>query len=204
MTPSRALTFDAGPSRIRVLDVVSEQSSSTSLFAKKKGSTNTVSSKKIQVKLLKNIAGTGQAGDVVQVTPAFFNNRLRPTSLAKLITAEQVEEEQAANAAAELERDRIAQALKDRIESLELCLKRKVGPNGQLFGGVSPKIIMEELHDAIPDDFLTQKNVKIVTVTDESGKKIRGDIKGIGSFKASINLTKDYSATLNLDILAEE
>ena len=51
--------------------------------------------KKVQVKLLKHVAGTGQAGEVVMVTPAFFNNKLRPTKSAKIISDEDVESERA-------------------------------------------------------------------------------------------------------------
>lgn len=198
-TTARPLAFKQCASK--TLDSLSKPS--TALFSKKKGSASPASAKKIQVKLLKHVAGTGQAGEVVKVTPAFFNNRLRPTSLAKLISEEELEQEQTANAVARLEQDRVAQTMKDRIEALSFCLKRKVGPNGQLFGGVGPKVIMDELYDAIPDDFLTQKTVKIATLTDEHGKKIQGDIKSVGLFKASITLTSDYSATLDLKIEAE-
>jgi ribosomal protein L9 len=160
------------------------------------------------VKLLQNVPGTGQAGEVILVTPAFFNNKLLPTHLAKIISDEQVEQERQAKNAKEQADDARAVQLKAQIEALPaLVLRRKVGPNGQLFGGVGPKMIMDLLSSAIPDEFWTQqKGVKITAMMDavDGQKKIVGDIKTVGTYRANIALTKAHSATLSFVIAAEE
>jgi ribosomal protein L9 len=204
------LASPAGNRRGRALLVPSDRinkNQATALFSKKKGGAASTTAK-VQIKLLKNVPGTGQAGEVILVTPAFFNNKLLPTHLAKLISDAQVEQEQVAQIAKQQEADARAIQLKERIELLEpssLVMRRKVGPTGHLFGGVGPKMVMELLCAAVPDDFLTQqKNVKITAVMDADGQSIPGDIKSIGTFRATISLTKARSATLQFMIVAED
>jgi ribosomal protein L9 len=193
---------------------VTRPTTSSPLYSKKKsGSSSSAtasSTKKVQVKLLQNVPGTGQAGEVILVTSAFFNNKLLPTHLAKMISDEQVEQERQVKNAKEQATDARAVQLKAQIEALPpLVLRRKVGPNGHLFGGVGPKMIMDLLGSAIPDDFWTQqKGVKITAMMDtavaDGPTKITGDIKSVGTYRATIALTKAHSATLSFVIAAEE
>lgn len=70
----------------------SPSSSSTKLYARPKKIAGTKGGK-IQVKLLKTMPGTGNQGDVILVTPAFFENKLRKTNSAKKITDAEVKTE---------------------------------------------------------------------------------------------------------------
>ena len=152
--------------------------------------------------MLRHVAGTGQAGDVVLVTPAFYNNKLRPTQAAQIISDEQVQQEQAAAAAEAQEQLQTATTLQERLQALTLTLERKAGPDGQLFGGVGPKVIMEELKQVVVEDahFLDSKTVKITALLDHNGKKMRGDIKHVGRFAANVALAKDISAKFTIDV----
>jgi len=164
-----------------------------------------VSSKKIQVRLLKQVAGTGQKGDVVMVAPAFFQNKLRPSESAEMVSDEEVERERAEAAALEREYVATANSLKERIEGLDLTIARKAGPDGQLFGGIGPKTIIEELKKQLDnDDFLDGKGVKVSAILDGDGKKMRGDIKHAGTFKATISLAKDISAKFPIVVEPEQ
>jgi ribosomal protein L9 len=184
-------------------------------------STSTSTSKKIQVKLLKHMAGIGQAGDVVQVTPAFYQNKLRPTQSAVMVTEDQVNEERQRAKEQEEAFHRMALRLKDRFSSSinadegdsktpVLRLYRKAGPGGQLFGGIGPKTIVDELKLVLsaedkPNDeqFLDQKFVKITSITDESGKKLE-QIKHLGNaFVAKLTLIKDVSVDLIISVEVE-
>jgi large subunit ribosomal protein L9 len=187
------------------LNPVSPTSSSsiTRLSAKKKAAP--AAAKKIQVKLLKHVAGTGNAGDIIMVTPPFYNNKLRPTKLAELISDEQVELERSEAASAAAEREAKAKALKELIERTPLVLKRKAGPEGHLFGGINAKVIIEELKGSTGEaDFLSSKGVKVTALLDGEGKKMRGDIKELGSFQATLALTKEVSAKVELEVKSEE
>ena len=192
------------PQRSSVATADNVNNSNTALSAKKKTAAP-AASKKIQVKLLKHVAGTGQAGDVVLVTPPFFNNKLRPTKSATLISDEQVKMEKDEAALAEKERQTKAAAIKEQVEGSALVVTRKAGPDGQLFGGIGAKIIMEELKASTGEsDFLDSKPVKITQLMDDNGKKMRGDIKHTGSFTANLSLMKDVVAKVAIEVKAEE
>ena len=175
----------------------------SSLYAKKKKNAP-ASTKKVQVKLLKHVAGTGQAGDVVQVTPAFFNNKLRPNKSAEIISDEQVEEERSQAEENDILRKAKASELQERLTDTTITIKRKAGPDGQLFGGIGAKIIMNEILAEIQDDFLEGKGVKVTEVLDGNGKKIRGDIKHIGDFGARVALLNGVSAKLAVAVREED
>jgi large subunit ribosomal protein L9 len=175
----------------------------SALYAKKAAGPASTS-KKVQVKLLKHVAGTGQAGDVINVTPAFFNNKLRPTKAAVMISDDEVEKQNADSDAAAAETKAKATELQTKISEITLTISRKAGPEGQLFGGLSPKGVIQELQNLINDDFLNEKGVKIAELTDSNGSKIRGDLKRVGQFFAKIVLAKDISAKFSITIHAED
>jgi large subunit ribosomal protein L9 len=159
--------------------------------------------KKIQVKMLKYVEGTGHIGEIVMVTPAFFQNKLRPTVSAIMISDEEVEKERAELEAVEkIARDK-AEALKERLADLSISLNRKAGPDGHLFGGIGPKLIIEELGKNLDDDFLKSKSVKIVSITDAKGVELGGDIKHTGTYQVSLSLTKGIAAPFDIVVGAE-
>ena len=170
------------------------------LFAAKKAA------KKIQVKMLKSVPGTGQTGDIVQVTPAFFQNKLQPSRSAEVISDEEVKKEQSEKAAAKEQERQEATAIKDILDGTTINIERKAGPDGQLFGGIGPKVIMDELLNKLAghEEFLNRKGVKVVAVTDENGMKMRQDIKHTGEFGAQIALTSDISSTVKIAVKAQE
>ena len=94
--------------------------------------------------------------------------------------------------------------MQEKLGETTLVLSRKAGPDGQLFGGIGPKIVMAQLQDEIGDDYLGEKWVKVSEMLDEKGKKIRGDIKHTGDFGARISLKKDVSAKIKILVKAEE
>ena len=161
-------------------------------------------SKKIQVKMLKHVAGTGQAGEIVQVTPAFFSNKLLPSKSAEMISDEEVERQRLRSRAQEAEAITRASEIQSKISNKVFKIIRKSGPNGQLFGGVSAKCILAELQAALGDEFLRQKEVKILELLDVDGKKISGDIKHTGEYGVHLKLYKDINAKFGILVLPED
>jgi large subunit ribosomal protein L9 len=174
----------------------------TQLWAKKKRAP--AAAKKIQVKMTKHVAGTGSAGDVVLVTPAFFNNKLRPTQSAVIITDEEVAKEESEKQAQAQANNAAANKIKEQLEQedFSLAISKKAGPDGQLFGAVSPKAILEELQKTVNDDYLSQKRVKVTGVT-QDGTKHRGDIKHVGEYGVTLSLTKEISAKFPVKVQGE-
>jgi large subunit ribosomal protein L9 len=158
---------------------------------------------KIQVKLLKYVEGTGTVGDVVMVAPAFFENKLKRSNSAVLITDDEVTEQNAEEAASNKEKRAAALDMKQKIEVLELSITRKAGPEGHLFGGVGKKDILQELKDHFPKGALEGKQIKVVSVNEEEGKEVKGDIKVVGMFKSNIALLKDIKAEFIIEVKGE-
>jgi ribosomal protein L9 len=131
--------------------------SPTCLFGKKKkkmgGGGSSKSATKIQVKLLQHIAGTGQAGEVVLVNPIFFDNKLRPQKLARVITDEEVQQDLEKKQSQSDELLKQASAVKELIDDGEASSSyvlafrdNQTGPDGKkLFGGIGPKKLLESL-----------------------------------------------------------
>jgi large subunit ribosomal protein L9 len=182
---------------------------SVTTFSKRKGASGGASpssaTKKVQVKLLKYVAGIGQKGEIVRVSPSVLNNLLRPSQAALVITDEEVQKELFDTAAHEREVDRSASLLKNEIEEMTLSIVRKAGPDGKLFGGIGPKVIIDELKSKLGSSatLLDRKGVKILSIVDADGVKVQGDVKRVGPFGATIALTKDVSAKLQAEVRSE-
>jgi large subunit ribosomal protein L9 len=154
--------------------------------------------------MLKYVAGTGSVGDVVLVTPPYFQNKLRPQQSAEIISDDEVRQEQAEAAATEKATKLKANELKEKLDETTLTIQRTAGPDGQLFGGIGAKAVVDEIKlQLTDDDFLDHKGVKILAFNDDEGKKMRGDIKHTGSYGATIALTKDVSVKINIVVVAE-
>ena len=192
------------------------------------GSATTASSKKIQVKLLKHVAGTGQAGQVVLVSPAFYNNKLRPSKLAQKISDEQVCQEQQEQD--DIQREILQQATllqtkltrndekdkDDDDDDFVLVLSAKAGPVGQLFGGIGAKKILEELKRQVPDPYwdnaAAQKLIRIKSLfvaapegsNNQKDQKLRGDIKHVGDYVATLSLTLDIMVSIPIRIISQD
>lgn len=158
-------------------------------------------SAKIQVKLLEHIAGTGQSGDVILVNPVFFDNKLRPKKLARLITDEEVQKDLAEKQSKSDELKSQATAVQELLDeesdgkAYVLTFEdNQTGPDGKkLFGGIGPKKLMEALRkdskefDAYSKQFT--KQVSIIDIEEQEVVESSGD-----DGEESAKTYKDYSS----------
>jgi large subunit ribosomal protein L9 len=171
------------------------------LMAKKKKDTTVGKGSKVQVKLLKHVAGTGQAGEIIMVAPAFFTNKLQKTGSAKRISDEEVQKEMAEKDSLTKEQKANAMVVKKKLEEMKMSFSKKAGDEGHLFGSVGFKVILAELKKEFPQGCLDGKQVKITEIKNSDGKKVRGgDIKEVGEYSVSVSLLKDVSAKLELSV----
>jgi ribosomal protein L9 len=98
----------------------------------------------------------------------------------------------------------------DERSSSSVCgvaleMKRRAGPEGNLFGGVTPRMILDGLKARYPAGSWDGKLVKVTAVKDaESGNEIKTkDIKRIGDYTITVMLWKDIDVTFILSIAAE-
>lgn len=180
----------------------------TTLHAKKKKNSDkktsspTTKNGKLQVQMLKHVEGTGNIGDVILVAPAFFENKLRKTQSAKLISDAEVTEMRENREAALEQRRSAADKVASKMESATITFSKKAGPDGHLFGGIKTKDILAELQLTFPDDkdALSGKQVKVLSVTDEEGTALKHDIKTVGEFHAKVSLLTDVSVDVTVSV----
>ena len=141
--------------------------------------------------LLKDVKGTGKAGDVVKVSDGYARNMLIPKGLAKEATQGNVRNLEKQKAIAEEKRAEEKAAAQKKAEDLEkitLIVKSKGGENGKLFGSVTSMDIAKALQE--------QEGITI----DKKKIDIPGPIKQAGKSQAVIKLYQDVSAKITVDV----
>jgi len=169
---------------------------------KKKKSSNEGKGGKIQVKLTKNVPGTGVVGTVLMVAPAFFENKLKMTQSAVRITDEEVAGQNALKEEKDRAQKTTAIETKGKVEEIALSFEKKTGPDGRLFGSVTHKVILEELVTLLPKGSLGNKQVKIIAIESEDGGDVGRDIKSTGGYRAKIKLLDDISAEFAINVVS--
>lgn len=141
--------------------------------------------------LLKDVKGTGKAGDVVKVSDGYARNMLIPKGLAKEATQGNVRNLEKQKAIAEKKRAEekaAAQKKAEELEKITLIVKSKGGENGKLFGSVTSMDIAKALQE--------QEGITI----DKKKIDIPGPIKQAGKSQAVIKLYQDVSAKITVDV----
>jgi ribosomal protein L9 len=178
---------------------------------------------KIQIKMLTSVPNIGQAGDILFVSSAVFQNQLQKQKKARLISAEEValieaekqkEEEEATQKAIETKKmmeEKMFESLGEGCSTdqdicgVALTMKKKAGPEGNLFGGINPKMIMEELAKTFPNGHWEGKQVKLTDMKDSDGNDVKKkDIKQTGEYTCVVKLGSDVDVSFILSVLAEE
>lgn len=149
----------------------------------------------MKVLLIKDVKGTGKAGDIKEVKDGYGKNFLISKGLALHANDEVIanyKEEQKIKAAAEAQEIADAKELAEKIESTKLTIKHKVGANGHLIGSVTNK----EISEALESDFGIIIDKKAITLDNK--------IKGTGIFNVDCKLGHAVHATLKVDIIGVE
>ncbi len=104
----------------------------------------------MQVILKEDVHNLGKAGELVKVKPGFGRNYLIPQGKAIAATAanvKQIEHEKKIIAAKQAQLSKDAQAMADRLASVEVQVERQVGEEDKLFGSVTSRDIEAALKD---------------------------------------------------------
>ena len=150
----------------------------------------------MEVILKKDIENLGFLDDVVKVKAGYGRNYLIPNGLAVLATTSEKKILQENLKQKEQKNQKIIEeldAVKQKIESLELKIKSKVGEDQKLFGSVTTASIAAELKK---EDIDVEKKYIMI-----NGVNI---IKTIGSFSATIRLHRGLTANLSFEVVAEK
>ena len=148
----------------------------------------------MQVILREDIDKLGKIGDLVKVADGYARNFLVPGKKAIEATPKNLN---AMNHAKKMVSDRLRKLKKeaaadaDRIKSLSVTIKAKVGEEGKLFGSVTSMDIVEAMkaQGAVID--------KRKLVLDEP-------IKRLGDFTITVKLHSDVTADFKVSVIGEE
>ena len=138
------------------------------------------------------VKGFGEKNDIVEVKNGFGRNYLIPQGLATIAppSAIKMAEEnvrQAAHKQTKIKED--AQALAEKLTGVKVTVPTKAGSNGKIFGSVTAMQLAQSLVDR---GFDIDKR-KITTP----------EIKNIGEYKASIQLHKEISVEIDVEVVQE-
>lgn len=141
--------------------------------------------------LLKDVKGTGKAGEIVKVNDGYARNMLLPKGLAKEATQGNVRSLEKQKALAAEKREEQKAAAKKQaaeLEKLTVVIKSKGGENGKLFGSITSKDIADALEQ--------QENIKI----DKKKIDLASPIKQTGDAQVTVKLFPEVSAKLKVTV----
>lgn len=143
--------------------------------------------------LTQDVRNLGHKDDVVAVRPGYGRNYLIPQGMAKMATesamkmlAEDVK--QRAFKQDKIRKD--AEALSVKLDGVKVQLKAKTGTSGKIFGAVTTL----QVTNALKDLGIEVDRRKIV---------FSEEPKMLGSYKALINLHKEVTKEIEIDVVAE-
>ena len=147
----------------------------------------------MEVILREHVEHLGHRGEIVKVADGYARNYLLPRKLALLVTdgnRRQIERERAKFDAKEAEEQKVAQAIADRMASVEIVIARRVGETDALYGSVTASDIAEAL---------AAKGFDI----DRRKLQLPEPIKRLGAVDLPVKLHRDVTATVKVKVVAE-
>ena len=149
----------------------------------------------MKVILIKDVKGSGKAGDVLNVADGYARNYLLARGFAIEATAKNVND-LAGKKASEQHKLEVAkseaEAAAKKLNGAVLKVRAKAGANGKLFGSVTAAAIGEMNQEQFGE---TVDRKKIV---------LQGDIKAYGDYSAEIKFTQGISAKMTVKVEPEE
>jgi len=149
----------------------------------------------MKVVFLENVEGTAQVGDVKEVKNGFARNYLLPRGLAA--PAKEPYLTRAGGRAKrevkhQVELDRSATALAERLEGAKISIGARVGEQGKLYGSVTSVHIAGEVAKLIGDEEFDHRKVLLPEA-----------IKEVGTQSVRLRLTRNVEATVEVEVFAE-
>ena len=144
--------------------------------------------------LLKDVKGTGKAGEIVKVSDGYARNMLIPRGMAKEATdgnVRSLEKAKAVQAQKDADAKAAAEKLAKELKDKEIVIRTKGGEGGKLFGSITTK----DIEAAVKD----QLGVKI----DKKKMQMESPIKHIGSHEVAVKLAGGVAAVIRVKVEAE-
>jgi large subunit ribosomal protein L9 len=149
----------------------------------------------MKIVLLEDVAGTGKAGEIKEVSKGYAKNFLLPRKLALIATpavTKQVESRLEKEKLEEsIDREKLVE-LAQQIEGKEIRLKARLGAGERLFGSITAADVAEELSRTIG------------SVIDKKKIAIEKAFRQTGSYEVAVKLASDIKPKITVIIEEEE
>ena len=145
----------------------------------------------MKVVLLKDVKGSGKAGDIIEAKDGFAQNFLIKRGLAKPADAQALNENKAQKQAQEFHRQEQLKAnkeLREKLNGATVTVQVKSGATGKFFGSVTNKEIADKLLELGFD--IDKKKIIL-----QSG------IKSAGTYPVTIKISPEETAKISVNII---
>lgn len=147
----------------------------------------------MEVILREHVDNLGRRGEIVKVADGYARNYLLPRKLALLATAgnkKVIERERVKFDAKEAEEKKVAEAVAERINNVEIEISRKVGETEALYGSVTTADIAEALH---------AKGLDV----DKRKIGLQEPLKKLGEYDVPIKLHREVATHVKVRVVGE-
>lgn len=144
----------------------------------------------MKVVLLKDVKGSGKAGDIIDAKDGFAQNFLLKKGLAKPADAQAINENNAQKAAQAFHRQEELKAnkeLRDAIHGKTVKIVAKSGGNGKFFGAITNKEIADKLYEMGYD--IDKKKIVLAA-----------NIKTVGVYKIDVKISAEETAKITVEV----
>ncbi len=152
----------------------------------------------MKIVLLKEVANLGKGGDIKEVADGYARNFLIPKGLAEIATPSSVKKAELLKSMrvkkAEMDLEQTEEIV-EKIDGLTVKIIAKANENGQLFGSITAKMIIDALVKT-----LMEKTINI----EESQVEIKEPIKEVGEYSITINFNHGLEAAITAVIEADK
>ena len=144
----------------------------------------------MKVVLLKDVKGSGKAGDIIDAKDGFAQNFLIKKGFAKPADAQAINENNSQKAAQAFHREEQLKAnkqLRDAINGKTVKIVAKSGENGKFFGAITSKEIADKLFEMGYD--IDKKKIILAA-----------NIKTVGVYKIDVKISAEETAKITVEV----
>ncbi len=148
----------------------------------------------MKVILLKDVKGSGKAGDIINVADGYARNYLIARGFGLEATAKNLNDLQGKKDSAQHKLDVEKQQnmeIAAKLDGKEVTVKSKAGQGGKLFGAVTAANISDKIKEVYG---ITIEKKKIVLNT---------EIKAFGDFTATVKMSQGVSCSIKIKVVEE-
>lgn len=146
----------------------------------------------MKIILKENMKHVGKQGEVVMVKDGYANNFLFPKRMAILATPGNIKMMEENNRQGAMKREKMkadALANSTSMNEMVITIATKAGANGKIFGSITPLQVAQALKVKGYD--IDRRKIEI------------NDIKVLGSYEAIVNLHREVSVTIKVEVISE-